>query len=139
MREQLGSAGNRQQMQALLDAGLALERDMFATANALLDRVPRASRADRLTWLKAAADGLYGIGFVSGRQRAALQESFDGISASPVALSDYKAALDYAARVPGWADRNLRFHFTRPADQLMVLGAGAGDRPAFMRFLLRQI
>jgi len=121
MREQLGSAGNRQQIQAMLDASLALERDMFATANTLLDRLPRASRAERLSWLQAAADGLYGIGFVSGRQRAALQEAFDGISASPVALSDYKAALDYAARVPGWADRTLRFHFTRPADQLMVL------------------
>ncbi|MGE5258717.1 MAG: PEP/pyruvate-binding domain-containing protein [Hyphomicrobiales bacterium] len=126
MREQLGSAGNRQQTQALLDASLALERDMFATAATLLDRLPRASRADRLSWLQAAADGLYGIGFVSGRQRAALQEAFDGISASPVALSDYKAALEYAARAPGWADRTLRFHFTRAADQLTVLEPLAG-------------
>jgi hypothetical protein len=121
MREQLGSAANRHQMLALIDAGIALERDMFATADTLLDGLPRASRADRLSWLKSAADGLYGIGLVSGRQRAALQEAFNGISISPVALSDYKAALDYAARAPGWADRTLRFHLTRAADRLTVL------------------
>jgi hypothetical protein len=126
MRAQLGSAGSRQQILALLDAGLALERDMFATANTLLYRLPSASRTDRLNWLKAAADGLYGIGLVSGRQRAALQEAFDGISVSPVVLSDYKEALAYAARAPGWADRTLRFHLTRPAEKMKVLEPLAG-------------
>jgi hypothetical protein len=121
MREQLGSAGNRQQTLAVLDAGLALELDLFVTANALLDRLPGASRRERLKWLKAAVDGLCGTGFISGRQRAALLEVFDGITASAPELADYKAALDYAARVPGWADRTLRFHFTRAVDTLSVL------------------
>ena len=121
MRAQLGSAGSRPQMLALLDAGLVLERDLFSTANLLLDRLPGISRIERLSWLKAAADGLYGIGFISGRQRAALQEAFESISVSAPALTDYKSMLDYAARVPGWADRTLRFHFTRAADKLSVL------------------
>jgi hypothetical protein len=121
MREQLRSAGSRQQTLALLDAGLALERDLFATANALLDRLPRASRLERIKWLKAAGDALFGIGFISGRERATLLEVFDGISASAPELLDYKAALDYAARVPGWADRTMRFHFTRAVDKLSVL------------------
>jgi hypothetical protein len=121
MRGQLGSTGSRPQMLALLDAGLALEQDLFTTANILLDRLPRASRLERLSWLAAMADGFYGIGFISGRQRAALQEAFEGVSTSTPALGDYKTALDYAARLPGWADRTLRFHFTRAVDKLSVL------------------
>jgi hypothetical protein len=121
MREQLGSVGNRQQTLAVLDAGLALERDLFVTANALLERLPGASRRERVKWLKAAVDGLCGTGFISGRQREALLEAFDGISASAPELADYKDALDYAARAPGWADRTLRFHFTRALDTLSVL------------------
>jgi hypothetical protein len=139
MRAQLGSAGSRPQMLALLDAGLVLERDLFSTANLLLDRLPLASRIERVSWLQAAADGLYGIGFISGRQREALQEAFEGASVSAPVLTDYKAVLDYAARVPGWADRTLRFHFTRSADKLSIQEplAGTATPRELLRFLVR--
>ncbi len=121
IRGQLGSVGDRRVRLALLDASLTLEQDLFLTGTILMDRLPRASRKERLEWLKACANGLYGMGLISGRQRESLLDTFQGISGPSVRWDDYRAGLNYAARVPGWADQNLRFHFTSAVDTLLVL------------------
>jgi len=121
IRGQLGSVGDRRVRLALLDASLTLEQDLFLTGNTLIDRLPRASRKERLEWLRACANGLYGMGLISGRQREGLLDTFRGISGPSVRWNDYKAGLNDAARVPGWADQMLRFHFTSAVDTLVVL------------------
>ena len=121
IRGQLRSAGDRRARLALLDASLTLEQDLFLTGNALLDRLPRASRKERVEWLRACANGLYGMGLISGRQREGLLDTFQSISGPSIRWDDYRAGLNDAARVPGWADQNLRFHFTTAVDTLAVL------------------
>jgi phosphohistidine swiveling domain-containing protein len=126
IRGQLGSVGDRRVRLALLDASLILEQDLFLTGNILIDRLPRASRKERLEWLKVCVNGLYGMGFISGRQREGLLDTFQTISGPSVRWDDYRAGLNYAARVPGWADQTLRFHFTSAVDTLTVLEPLAG-------------
>jgi hypothetical protein len=121
VRGHLRSVGDRRARLALLDASLSLEQDLFLTGTILMDRLPRASRKERLEWLEACVNGLYGMGLISGRQREALFDAFQSISGPSVRWDDYRAGLNYAARVPGWADQNLRFHFTSAVDTLLVL------------------
>jgi phosphohistidine swiveling domain-containing protein len=121
IRGQLRSVGDRRVRLALLDASLTLEQDLFLTGAILIDRLPRASRRERVEWLKACANGLYGMGLISGRQREGLLDAFQSISSPSVRWDDYKAGLSYAARIPGWTDQNLRFHFTPAVDTLTVL------------------
>jgi hypothetical protein len=121
IREQLRSAGDRRVRLALLDASLILEQDLFLTGSILTDQLPQASAKERLEWLKACVNGLYGIGLISRRQREGLLETLQTISGPSVQWDDYKAGLNYAARVPGWADQALRFHFTSAIDTLTVL------------------
>jgi hypothetical protein len=121
IREQLRSAGDRRVKLALLDASLTLEQDLFLTGTIVVDRLPRISLKERLEWLKACANGLYGIGLISRRQRDGLLDTFESISGPSVRWDDYKAGLNHATRVPGWADQTLRFHFTSAIDTLTVL------------------
>jgi len=113
-------ASNRLRLQ-ILDLGLDLEADLFQSANALMEVLARASRRERLSWLDACVSALYGSGLLSARQRQALTDGFARLALPTVALIDYKSQLDYASRVPGWADRTMRFHFTHAVETLAVL------------------
>jgi hypothetical protein len=102
----------------LLDTSLVLESQLFRSANDLLETLAGASRRQRLHWLNGCAEAIYGIGLISSRQLQSLQESFSSLLKTTPNLGDYQAALEYAARVPEWADRNLRFHFSESVEHL---------------------
>ena len=121
LRDDLSNAGSANQMLAALDASLTLEDDLFRISNDLLEELDRATRRERLAWLKETTAALYGAGILSKRQWYALQASIDRHTQAEPMLIDYKAELDYAALVPGWADRALRFHFSQAVAQLTVL------------------
>jgi len=112
LRVEMTGAGSGGNMLALMDTGLALEAELFRTGNTLLELMPGTPRRQRLIWLHNCVDGLFGIGLLSARQRNALQESFRSLDSAAPKLIDYKTELEYAARVPEWAGRNLRFHFS---------------------------
>jgi hypothetical protein len=121
IREGLPAAGGSASMLALLDAGLLAEAEAFQAGNSLIRDLPRATRRERLAWLAAAADGLFGVGLISRRQHQELGQRLGGLPAGPIQLGDYKSMLDDAARLSGWADRALRFQFTQAADTLSTL------------------
>jgi len=104
IRGQLGSVGDRRVRLALLDASLTLEQDLFLTGNTLIDRLPRASRKERLEWLRACANGLYGMALFPGVSVRVCSTPFE---ASPVHPSDgmITRRAERCARVPGWRTR----------------------------------
>jgi hypothetical protein len=115
------------QLLALLDASLALEDELFRSSNDLLINLDQASLKQRLAWLKESTSALYGMGILSGRQWQSLQDNINGLTQSrQLLLSDYRAGLDYAARVPGWSDRAIRFHFSETVKLFSALEPIAG-------------
>jgi hypothetical protein len=110
LRDNLADAGEAAQMLAVLDAGILLEGELFRMGDTMIEQLAKATRRQRLSWLIKYADGLYGIGLISARQQAALQENLSRFMQQQPLLMDYKAELEYTARLPEWADRTLRYH-----------------------------
>ncbi|MBT8366123.1 MAG: hypothetical protein KJP23_15600, partial [Deltaproteobacteria bacterium] len=118
LRNSIPKAGQASSKLALLDTSLVLEGDLYRSGNELYDKLPGASRRQRLIWLGYFSDGLYGIGLISSRQQRALQDNFQTLLKTNPQLIDYQAGLDYAARVPEWADKHLRLHFSETVTRL---------------------
>jgi hypothetical protein len=104
-----------------LDASLALENEAFAAANRLRGELSGSSRRQRLTWIGYLNDTLYGVGLLSERQRQAIAESLAVLASESIPLTEYREEVSYLARVPGWADRRLRFHFQPVVDRLAAI------------------
>ncbi len=105
---QIRSAGLRL---AAVDTSLAMEIEQYATGRTLIGRLQAASRRERLQWLKDSSFAIYGAGLISAVQLQDLQAVFAKFEGETISLKNYKAALDYLARVPGWCTQWLRFHF----------------------------
>jgi phosphohistidine swiveling domain-containing protein len=110
LRDGLAHAGNASQKLALLDASILLEGELFRMGDIMIEQLAVASRRERLSWLMKYADGLYGIGLISVRQQQALQQNLSQLIQNQPLLMDYKAELEYTARLPEWADRTLRYY-----------------------------
>jgi phosphohistidine swiveling domain-containing protein len=121
LRSELVNIDDARHMLAYLDVGLSLEDELFRSSNDLLLTMNEATIRQRLLWLKEASAALYGSGLLTERQWQALRENFDRLTQSQILLVDYKSGLDYAALVPGWADRAMRFHFTETVERLSVI------------------
>ena len=106
---------------AMLDTSLVLEDDLYRSGNELRAKLSETSRRQRLQWLGYCSDTLFGVGLISSRQQQALQDNFETLLKSNPQLIDYQAGLEYAARVPEWADRHLRFHFLESVSRLETI------------------
>jgi hypothetical protein len=96
----------------LLKAGLAMEHEVYAVGNWLLEESPGADRLTRLGWLRSLALSLSGAGFLSERQWHALDERIGLLAQGEAPHAEtYFAELRYLARVPQWAQRAMEFHF----------------------------
>ncbi|MBW2429398.1 MAG: hypothetical protein JRF56_10590, partial [Deltaproteobacteria bacterium] len=118
LRNSIPKAGQASSKLALLDTSLVLEGDLYRSGNELYDKLSGASRRQRLLWLEYCSDGLYGIGLISSRQHQALQDNFRTLLKTDLRLINYQTGLEYAARVPEWADRHLRLHFSETVTRL---------------------
>jgi len=121
IRDALNQKGSSAQMLALMDISLLLEGDLFRSGNQMLEGLKQASRRQRLDLLSYSIEGLYGIGLISARHRKALQQDFTALAKTAPQLIDYKTHLEYAAQVPEWADRTIRFHFSKTVTHLAVI------------------
>lgn len=103
---------------ALLKLGLEVEGEAFATGLRLLEARQPMRRAERLYWLGNAAELLYGAGLLTPRERQAVRESMARFDAPFQPLERYRQELNYLARVPGWAGRELAYHFDEASRHL---------------------
>lgn len=93
-------------------ASLALEQEIYAVGNQLIEQAGNADRRTRLEWLRSMSMALYATGLLSERQWQAQQQSLEKLLGSEnVTLDTYYSSLGYLARVSSWAQRNLEFHF----------------------------
>ncbi|MBI5462671.1 MAG: phosphoenolpyruvate synthase [Gammaproteobacteria bacterium] len=96
----------------LLQASLAMEQEIYATGNQLLEHTEHTSRLTRLHWLRSLGMSLAAAGFLSERQWQALDQRLVVLEQSQqIGAEDYYAALRYLARVPQWAQRAQEFQF----------------------------
>ncbi|MFN2125804.1 MAG: pyruvate phosphate dikinase, partial [Candidatus Promineifilaceae bacterium] len=121
IRDAVYRKGSANQMLALMDISLLLESDLFRSGNQVLEGLNRTTRRQRLALLSYTTEGLYGIGLISLRLRQALQQDFTTLDNTTPRLIEYKTNLEYAAQVPDWADRNLRFHFSEAVKHIAVI------------------
>ena len=121
LRDDFNAAGDGVRKLDVFDVSIALENELFRIGNLMLEQLPERTRRERLLWLKTYADGLYGAGFISARQLKMLQDNLSRLMPTSPRLIDYKTELEYAARVPLWADRLLRFHFDETVAHLAVI------------------
>jgi phosphohistidine swiveling domain-containing protein len=110
LRDGLPHVGGASQRLAVLDASILLEGELFRMGDIMIEQLAEASRRERLSWLIKYADGLYGIGLISARQQLALRKNLSQLIQNQPLLMDYKAELEYTARMPEWADRTLRYY-----------------------------
>lgn len=106
---------------AMLDTSLALETAHFNAGTELEKQLATASRLTHVEWLRAGIDAAYGTGLLSRRQRRALTESLSHLSSAELPATAYKRELDYLARVPAWANRQLAFHFQESVQRLSAI------------------
>jgi len=118
---------------AALDLGFAMETEFFSAATAFRLNLAQRSRADHVAALTAAAEAAYGTGLINVRLHSELRQLLDSISGTDVLLSDYRSALAYFGRAPGWATQALRMHFF---DAMQTLGR---LEPISMRFVQDQL
>lgn len=96
----------------LLQANLALEQEVYALCNQLLEQRPQADRRTRLQWLHSLGMSLLASGFLSDRQWDSLEQRFSDLEVSEQpSAEEYYNTLRYLARVPQWAQRALEFQF----------------------------
>jgi hypothetical protein len=111
IREQLLNIRGGELRLAALDTGLAMEIEQYTAGRDLVGRLQAASRREQLQWLKSSSFAIYGAGLISAVQLRDLQATFAKLEGHAISLKDYKTALDYLARVPGWCTQWLHFHF----------------------------
>ncbi|MGD8989979.1 MAG: PEP/pyruvate-binding domain-containing protein [Desulfobacterales bacterium] len=121
LRDNLAKAGAAAQMLAVLDASILLEGELFRMGDIMIARLTGTTRRQRLSWLIKYVDGLYGIGLISARQQRALTQNLNRIMQTDPQLIDYKAELQYTARMPEWADRTLRYHLGETVAHLAAI------------------
>jgi len=102
----------------LLLASLALEREAYAAGNTLIGDMGGASRRERIRKINESLDGLYGTGFLSRRQFAALRGAINAVvTKRTISVDDYRQTLRYLSRVPEWSARWLEFNFSPASDR----------------------
>ncbi|MGD9173470.1 MAG: PEP/pyruvate-binding domain-containing protein [Desulfobacterales bacterium] len=117
IREQLLKLRGGELRLAALDTGLAMEVEHYTAGRDLIEQLD-TSRYERLQWLKSSSFAIYGAGLISAVQLQDLLATFAKLEGKTISLRDYKAALDYLARVPSWCTQWLRFHFHESKQKL---------------------
>jgi len=106
---------------SVMDLSLVVEAENFRASAELREKIPRASRHQRVEWLHAAIDAAYGTGAINGRGRQELQRSLASLSPKNLELGVYLEVLGYLGRVPGWGTQGLRFQFYESMQKMSAI------------------
>jgi hypothetical protein len=101
-----------EQRHALMVASIGAEEEMYLAGNELVAHLDRASRAERLAWIRGAIDGLYGTGLITERQSVGVRDAIARLQqAKEPTLDKYRAELRYIGRAPEWANATILANF----------------------------
>lgn len=102
----------------VLDLSMAVESANFRASTELLESLDTASRAQRIGWLKSAAEASYGSGLINWRSLEAVKQALSKLESGTVPLESYLGQLRYLSRVPGWGTQGLRYQFYESMEKL---------------------
>jgi hypothetical protein len=117
----------------VLDLSMAVESANFRASTELREGLSKSSRAQRVEWLKSAAEAAYGSGVINARGLEAVKLSLAQLESKSVPLDSYLQNLRYLARVPGWGTQGLRFQFYEAMEKLAQI------EPLSMHFIQDQL
>ena len=120
LREGLSAGWSSALALQALDISLSAEQASMATGLELLSDAKNSTRAWQLEVMADNLHVLYGLGFITARERDAQKATLAGLQEMP-ALSNYREVLDYLARIPGWVDAWLQYHFAAQIARFDVL------------------
>ncbi|ATX82307.1 Pyruvate phosphate dikinase, PEP/pyruvate binding domain [Mariprofundus ferrinatatus] len=101
-----------------LRASLVLEQEIYARGNQLLETPGRASRSDRLSWLRHLAAAVHATGLISDRQWRAVRDQLDRLIANDsLTAAEYYRGLRYVARMTQWSQRAMEYHFATTVER----------------------
>jgi hypothetical protein len=103
-----------------LDISLTAEQAVTAAGLVLLTDSTSQTRAWQLDVLADNLHALYGLGFISARERDAQKSALAKLPATPT-LSDYRKELDHLDRLPAWSDAWLQYHFAPQIARFNIL------------------
>jgi hypothetical protein len=118
IRTDLSRFGTPGLMLDALDASIALEKEIYSSANELRANANSSSRRQYLQWLAPCIDALYGTGLFSQRERISLHDSLRALDHHAVDLLTYETEVRYLARASSWAEQTLRFYFSEGVTHL---------------------
>ena len=118
IRTDLSRFGSPGLMLDALDASIALETEIYSSANELRANVNSSPRRQYLQWLAPCIDALYGAGLLSQRERNSLHDSTRALEHHTVGLRSYATEIRYLARASSWAEQTLRFYFAEGVTHL---------------------
>ncbi|MEX2524392.1 MAG: PEP/pyruvate-binding domain-containing protein [Gammaproteobacteria bacterium] len=127
LRDSLNTLTSRQRPMAL-ELSLAAEHTAFAEGMELLSGSEKQSREWHLRRLQDNLHVLYGMGFLTGRERDMQLKRLAELEAPP-AIADYRDYLDYLSRVPVWAEARFDFFFRNQLQRF------AGIEPRVQEFV----
>lgn len=121
IREHLPELGSAKVRLAALDASLSAESSVFAASRALLQTLPRAPRAQRLSWMGVAARSVYGLGLLTPRELAEIEQSLARLTVARVRLDVYRGELQELGRAAAWPGRRLSYHFGNAIERIQII------------------
>jgi hypothetical protein len=135
VREAAETTTNRTVVVDLFDLGLALQERAFALAEDLSVRAGTTSRAAALHRADQYVTLAYAAGYLSRRERTALQQEIGGlVGVNTFAAMPYKASLGYLSRSLDWALGSVRGAFAPVLERYAsVEPVSAGLPDALMR------
>ena len=114
VRKKFEQDGSPASSLVLLQASIALERQVYTSGADVVAAIAGKTRRERLLDVAEAAEALYGAGFLSTRQLDELSAAVARIQNSRgIRLRNYRNELRYLARAPEWSSRALSFQFSR--------------------------
>jgi len=127
IREQLPELATPALRLAALDASLSAEIAVFAASRAVLQTLPAATRAQRLNWLRTAARSVYGIGLLTARELAQVEQSLASLAFEHVRLEIYRSELQQLGRAAAWPEHRLGYHFGNAIERMTRIEPLAAD------------
>ncbi len=122
LRDDLQTLGPPGKQIRALRLALQLETQVFNEARRALEAAPGGmARADLVALTEDLGRALLGVGLLTPFEWQQFETRMEALRTDRLAMAEYRAALGWLERIPGWSARRLAFFFEEPIEELAVL------------------